>query len=771
MTAAETASDPSPTDVWHKTACILCECNCGVEVKLDGTRFVRIRGNRDHVGSKGYTCEKALRLDHYQNHRARLTSPMRRRDDGSYEEIDWETAIAEVAAGLSAVRDTHGGDKILYYGGGGQGNHLGGAYGGALTSALGVRYRSNALAQEKTGEAFVDGRLYRGHTRGDFERTEVAVFVGKNPWQSHGFAHARRTMREIARDPDRSMVVIDPRRTESADMADHFLQVRPGTDAFAVAAMAAILVSEGWIDRDFLTEHVVGVEPVLAALDDVPVDDYAERCGVPVAQLEAVAERIGTAASVAIFEDLGVEQAPHSTLVSYLEKLLWILPGSFAKPGGMHLHSTFVNLTNMGSAAPSTGGTRPARPRTTPVTGARIIAGLIPCNSIVEEVLTEHADRLRAMIVETANPAHSLADTPRFKEAMAALDFSVVIDVTMTETARQADYVLPAASQFEKPESVFFNFEFPDNVFSLREPLFPPEEGTLPEPEIHARLVEALGVFDDADLAPLREAASESRAEFAAAFMQAAIGNPELAGVGAVVLYRTLGPTLPEGLAPAAALWFVSHQCATTYPEAVRRAGIEGDDGQLGDALFDAILESDDGVVFTSHTYEEAWDLIRYEDHKIHVHIPELLEELTALVDAPVGYSTDEYPFILSAGERRSFTANTIFRDPGWRKRDGEGALRISPTDATALGVVDGDRVLVTTVTGSAEPVVEVTDTLQAGHVSLPNGMGLDYPDETGEHLRAGVAPNELTATGWRDHIAGTPWHKHVPARIEALPA
>ena len=111
---------------WEQTACILCECNCGIEVELEGRRLARIRGDKAHPASQGYTCEKALRLDHYQNGRHRLTTPMRRRSDGSYEPIDWDTAIAEVAAGFARVRDTYGGSTIFYYGGGGQGNHLGG---------------------------------------------------------------------------------------------------------------------------------------------------------------------------------------------------------------------------------------------------------------------------------------------------------------------------------------------------------------------------------------------------------------------------------------------------------------------------------------------------------------------------------------------------------------------------------------------------------------------------------------------------------------------
>ena len=150
------------TTDWSPTACILCECNCGIVVQTDVTdgvgHLTKIRGDKDHPGSKGYTCNKALRLDHYQSNPNRLTSPLRRRPDGSYEEIDWETAISEVAAGFREIADSHGGDKILYYGGGGQGNHLGGAYSGAFLKPIGSRYRSSALAQEKTGEFWVDAQ-------------------------------------------------------------------------------------------------------------------------------------------------------------------------------------------------------------------------------------------------------------------------------------------------------------------------------------------------------------------------------------------------------------------------------------------------------------------------------------------------------------------------------------------------------------------------------------------------------------------------------------
>ena len=743
-----------PDRAWQPSACILCECNCGIVVDVNDRSLARIRGDKSHPASRGYTCNKALRLDHYQNNRNRLASPMRREADGTYTEIDWDTAIAEIASGFREIADTHGGDTILYYGGGGQGNHLGGAYSGAFLKALGSHYRSNALAQEKTGEHWVDAQLYGNHTRGEFDHAEVSVFVGKNPWMSQSFPRARVVLNDIAKDPARSMVVIDPVVTETAKMADFHLRVRPGTDAWCLAALAGVLVQENLCDETFLTEHVTGVDAVRAVFAEVPVDDYAQRCGVSADLVRAAARRIATATSVAVFEDLGVQQAPNSTLCSYLNKMLWILTGNFAKRGGQHLHSSFAPLFRAGGVG------------RTPVTGAPVIGGLLPSNVIVEEILTDHPHRFRAMIVESSNPAHSVADSGMMRRALGELELLVVIDVAMTETARLAHYVLPAASQFEKAEATFFNLEFPHNTFHLRHRLMEPLPGTLPEPEIWARLMRALGVVGDAELAPLRAAAQRSRADFTAAILTAVGENPGLAKVLPFVLYETLGPALPEGLSGAAALWGLAQKAAMTYPEAVRRAGHAD-----GNALFDAILAGRSGVTFTVHEYEDDFALIAHEDRKIALEIPALLADTRALAAAPIGLTSSEFPIVLSAGERRAFTANDIIRDPAWRTRDADGALRISVEDARELGLVDGSRALITTVTGRAEATVEISAAMQPGHASLPNGYGVDFVDDDGSARAPGVAPNALTSVGWRDAYAGTPWHKHVPARIEPAPA
>ncbi len=748
---------PAATSEWKPTACILCECNCGLEVQLggeDGRHLIRLRGDRRHPSSRGYACEKPHRLDHYQHGRDRVTTPLRRRPDGSFEAIDWDTAIREVAGRLAAVRDTHGGDAIFYYGGGGQGNHLPGAYATATRRALGARYRSSALAQEKTGEFWVSHRMMGAVTRADFEHCDVGLFIGKNPWHSHSIPRARVTLKEMSADPARTLIVIDPRRTETAELADIHLQVKPGTDAWLLAAILAILVEEDLIDHAFLAAHAVDVEPVLDALRAVPVSACCERSGIDEALVRRAARAIGGARALSSFEDLGVQMNRSSSLVSYLHKLLVLLTGSLGRPGTHYIPTTMVEFTGGASG------------RTSPVVGAPIIAGLVPCNVIADEILTDHPKRYRAMLVEAANPAHSLADSKRMREALAALDTLVVIDVAMSETARLAHYVLPASTQFEKAEATFFNFDFPHNYFHLRAPLFPPPDGPLPEAEIHARLVEALGQMTEADLAPLRDAAAGGRAAYAQAFMARVLPDRRLNPLAPVLLYRTLD--VPDDLREGAVLFGLALRAVMERGPSLARAGFAGAPLAAADALFSAILNSPSGVVFAIDEWDEVLGRIGTPDRKLHLALPDLLAALDQLlrqVDEP---RDEAFPFVLSAGERRSFTANTIIRDPSWRKKDAHGALRINPDDAAALGVTSGEAVRITTRRDSLVVEIEVSSAMQRGHVSLPNGLGLGYPGTDGDAV-TGVAPNELTSTEDRDPFVGTPWHKHVPARVERV--
>ncbi|MBX3269693.1 MAG: molybdopterin-dependent oxidoreductase [Sandaracinaceae bacterium] len=746
---------------WKATACILCSENCGLEVRTEGRRITAVRGDDAHH-SEGYLCQKAARLDHYQSHAERLDTPLRRRPDGGFERIGWDQALREIAARLRAIRAEHGGHAIAYYGGGGQGNHLGGVYGSALRAHLGTPYVYSALAQEKTGDFWVNGELFGKqtcHVTPDVEHADFVIFLGTNPWQSHGFPRARKVLKAIAADPARTMVVIDPRVTETAKLADVHLRPRPGTDAFLLAAMLGVIAREGAEDRAFLDAHTTGAAEVLAVLADVDVAAYAARAGVPLADVERVARGLAAAERAVVRADLGIQQSYHSTLNSYLEKLAFLLTGHFGRRGTHNLHTFLLPLIGH-SPSPEEDPTVPL----TRVTGMRPIAKLYPPNVAPLEIDTDHPERVRAMIVDSANPLVSGADTRAYERAFARLELAVTIDVAPSETAARSHYVLPASSQFEKGEATFFNLGFPENRFHFRRPIFAPLPGTLPEPEIYRRLLVALGALPERF--PLLEAAARAHRKaprarlFPLALAAALKARPSWAPLAPVVLYATLGRALPPGTASAAVLWGAAQAYAQRHADAVRRAGVADTGAGLGEALFEAILEGEHGIALSEHEERDAFSLVRTPDRRVRLAIPSLLDELRALAHEP-DVRDPAYPLSLMAGERRTYNANTIYRDPAWRRSDPHGAARVHPADAARLGLAEGDRVAVESPGGAVEAVVTLDDGILEGVVSLPHGYGMDHAG-----ARTGPRINELTQSAHCDPLTKTPYHKTVPIRL-----
>jgi anaerobic selenocysteine-containing dehydrogenase len=453
-----------------------------------------------------------------------------------------------------------------------------------------------------------------------------------------------------------------------------------------------------------------------------------------------------------------VPQGVNSTLNSYLEKLLILLTGSLGRPGTNQLHTWLAPL--WGNSQGKVYGP----------TGDEIIAGLLPPNSFPRAIMADHPERLRAVFVDSSNPANTVSDTEEVERALRSLDLLVVVDVALTETARLAHYVLPASSQYEKCEFTLFNFEFPTNYFHVRPAVLPPLPGTLPEPEIYTRLARALGILPgDNVLAPLRAAAERSRADFDRAFQAFLKDNPSTAPAAALVLYNTLGPTLPGGTASAATLWPAAQLCARRNPDAVRRAlDLPADvpNAALAERLFACLVTSPQGIAFSRHDYDEVWSLVDTPDHKVRLAIPEMLEWLARL-DPGQAEPGPDFPFVLAAGQRRLFNANQIFRDPAWRRSDPDGALLVHPLDLAALDAEDGGWLAVQSPRGRIVVRAEADPSMRRGQLALPHGFGQAYPAADGERLTNGPRINLLTAGDNRDPVAGTPYHKHVPVRLE----
>lgn len=752
----------NPNAETHSTACILCSRNCGITVEVDGDKFNKIKGDPEHPMTAGYICQKAARLDHYQNHDDRLTHPLKKKSDGSFEQITWDQALSEIAEKLLHIKRDFGGDAFAFLGGGGQGNHLGGAYGQQILRAMGSRYRYTALAQEKTMDFWINGRMFgdqRVHCTEDVEHSDYVLFIGCNPFQAHGIPNARDTLKHIKKDPDRTMVVIDPRVSETAKMADFHMQVKPGMDAYLMSAMLATIVRENLHDTEFLSKHCTGFETLEKELQNIPIEDYAKKADVPLDLIQEVARGFAAAERGCVRIDLGLQQSLYSTLTAYLEKMLYLVTGNFGRPGVNNLHTLFLPLlTNTDERSKELKLT--AHHKMLP------ISGMYPPNILPDEIEHSGEDRVRSVWVDSSNPLMTMADSKAYARSFSKLDLLVVVDVAMTETARLADYVLPAASQFEKGEATGFNAEFPENFFHFRHGFLDPVAESLPEPEIYSRLLAKMRLIPDSF--PVLEKAAKYGATagyqpYLMALMLAVKMNKSWAPYGASILYKTLGKTLPKGAESGALILPLALDYANKHFEAVKRSGVQGNKYTLGGNLFNKIISSKSGTIVSKHEFEDLWGFIKNKDGKIHLEIDRALEELESLKDADD--LMDGYPFVLMAGERRSYNANQIFRNPEWRKVDKQGVLRIHSEDASKLELAGGDAARVVSKNGQQEVIVDIDDSVRIGMVTLPHGYGYKY--KGGE--QDGPALNELTLGNHCDPFTKTPYHKYVPVRLEKV--
>ena len=758
------------------TVCVLCSHNCGVRVDVADGCITAVRGDETNPITTGYICNKAVSIPNYVRHAERVEHPLRRRPDGSFERVGWDVAIAEIGARVAEIRERHSARAIGLVGIGGQGNHMDAPFGLGFLRALGSRRWFNAFAQEKTQHALMDQWMFDASPAAFFhvdpEHARFMLVLGTNPRISNRGHNATETFKDFVADKQRTLVVVDPRETETTRGATRHLRVRPGTDAYLLLGLAATIVSaEGLVDADFIRDHTRDFAAVRAALADVDVAEMAARCGLDPAAIVETAVGFARAESAAIFFDLGVEQAPYSTLISYLIRLLLSLTGNVGRKGGnVFLQTLLPPVREQGRARDM----ERALASGIPAIAALGNFGMFSPTLVPEEVLLDHPERLRAIIVEGSNPFLSYSDTGRWREARARLDLLVVIEPAMTETARLADYVLPTPVGYEKWEFANFPKGWPAVHVQLRPPVVagPPE--ALPEPEIYARLAEAIGIFGEPPTELHELAKSALEPEGAMRFLGTAqqlaetTGDPRIAKERLIFwTYRTLGPLLP---APSvAAFWLQCHLNAMLrFPDVVRALGDEWATRtpfEIGLELFRRILAHPEGVeIARLDADRNLEDHVGFDDGRIRLAPEAMLDELRRAAATPPAHDP-EYPLILAAGLRTRWTANTIHRDPAWRKGRGPHcALNLSPADARALGVKDGDTVRVATRRGALTLPAQVDAKLLPGHAWMPNGFGMLHADGTD-----GGNQNELTDVNDRDPFTGIPHHRYVQCRVDRV--
>ena len=324
------------------TVCVLCSHNCGLRVDVEDGRICDVRGDESNPITQGYLCNKAFQIPHYVEHAQRLEYPLRRASDGGFERISWQTAISEIAEKLLAARE-HSPQAIALTGVGGQANHMDAPFALSFLGATGSKRWFNALAQEKTQHFLIDHWLFDSSPNvwfhADLDRCSYLLTMGTNPRISNRGHNANETFKRIVEDENITLVVADPRETETTRGADAHLRVKPGTDAYLLLGMAATLVeNEGLVDARFLQEKTRDFETLRKALAGVDIDEMASRCGLTRDEIVGTARDYAQAERGAIMFDLAVEQIPFLALISYLIRVLSILTGNVGRPGG----NTFV---------------------------------------------------------------------------------------------------------------------------------------------------------------------------------------------------------------------------------------------------------------------------------------------------------------------------------------------------------------------------------------------------------------------------------------------
>lgn len=742
-------------ETWHKTGCVLCAQNCGLEILVEDNRMVKVRPDKENPRSRGYACRKGLNVLHHQYPKDRITAPLKRVGE-TFESISWEQAIDEITTKMKALVAGHGPRCLAYMGASAQGGHFEGAFGLSILKAMGSQNFYSSAGQEFASSWWLFGRMLGKQyyvAVPDEHHTPMLVGWGWNGMESHQVPRAPIVLKDFSKDPEKRLVIIDPRKSETAAIADIHLPVRPGTDALLIKAMISMIVENQWENSAYIAEHVEGWENIRPWFESFDVKAALEVCELDHDQVLELC-RLMTTRKWCLHPDLGIYMGRNSVLNSYMLNILGSICGVFCVPGGNVIPGMVVP---MGYHADER---NPKTWKTVVANMPPAAAGSFPPAVMPEEILNDHPDRLRAVYVSACNPLRSYPDTTAYEEAFASLDLLVVNDIVMSETARLAHYVLPCRTYYESWDGTFFPWTFPRVFFQMRRPIVSPPGKCLEASQIFTRMADKLGLIPDIPEA-VYAAAKEDRFTFGAKLMEWAATVPESFAAMPFVLAKTIGKEWDS--AALAGLWGVLMTAPKAFRKNAARIGFEPGMDQ-GDRIFQTLLDTPEGIWIGEADPAENFKALKTPSGKIEVFVPELEEDAKKLDAASEAHDLrlpDEFPLILNAGRHRRYNINTLIRGQEWNKGKRACTVSVNPADAETIGVADGQNVKVTTEAGSEVGELQISGQVRKGTVLIPHGFGLNYAGTV-----YGLNVNYLTKNTHRDRL-GTPMHRFVPCRIE----
>jgi anaerobic selenocysteine-containing dehydrogenase len=733
------------TRIAHRI-CPLCEACCGLEIELDRQdKVVSIRGHEADVFSAGYICPKGVALKDLHEDPDRLRTPLIKRD-GRFVEATWDEAFAEIERRLPPLMARHGRDAVATMIGNPSAHKLGLLlYGARLAKALGTRNVYSASTLDQMPKQLSCGLMF-GHWLSipvpDIERCDFLMMLGANPMASNGSLWTVPDFRGKAkamRARGGMLVVVDPRRTETAAVADAHHFIRPGADAFLLAAMVQVLFAEDLVRLGTTAEHVAGLDTLRAAVQPFTPEAVAERCGIEAQTTRSLARTLARTERAAVYGRIGTCTQEYGTVTSWLVDVLNVLTGHLDVPGGAMFPKAPAFAANT-AGNPGQGRGIVTGRHASRVSGAPEVFGELPATCLAEEIETPGEGQVRALITIASNPVLSAPNGERLSSALDTLDFMVSVDIYVNETTRHADVILPGRSPLEDSH---YDFAFPmlahRNYARYSAPAVttdqPPEWQTL------LRLAAiAKGLGAGADLRALDDA------------------------YAADDVRKQAGP-MADAVLAAVARW----QGPDRLLELALRAGPYGDRfGMKPDGLTLAKVIEAEGGIDLGPLAPRIPEVLRTPSGKIELSPPTLLDDLAR---AARDLARPAPPMVV-VGRRQVRSNNSWMHNlPLLAKGPYRCTVLVNPADAARLGLSDGGTARLRNGERSIDAQVELSDDMMPGVVSLPHGWGHALP---GARLhvaaeRPGANLNAVLDERLRDPLSGNAVLSGVPVTVEAV--
>ncbi len=709
------------------TYCRICEPLCGMVATVEDGAVTKLRPDSEHPLSKGFACPKGIAMTEIQNDPDRVTHPLKRAADGSFERIPWEQALEEIGERLGAIKQVHGGGSIGWYmGNPGAFSYSHPLWAKGFLDGLGSQHYYTASSQDVSNRFAASSLLYGSPfvlPIPDLERCEILFMVGANPMVSHGSVmSAPRIKDQLHAITGRGgrVIVVDPRRTETASQFEH-LSVNPDSDAWLLLSILHVIFGESLQDGAAASE-ARGIGALEALVGGFPPEQTETHTGVAAAEVQALARDLAAADGCAVYGRTGSCLGRSGTLVSFLLDALALVTGNLDREGGSLFGQGAIPFDRVAELiGAGTYGKLRSRIGSFPE-----VLGALPASLMAKEITTPGEGRMRALFVSAGNPALSVPNGPELEAAMEELELCVAVDLYVTETSKHADYVLPATTFLEREDVPLpFLSLFTTPFIQMTEAVVEPRGEARQEWEIIEEIASRVDVVPSSVLA-LRL----------------------LGRVGIKISPRRLVETM-------------------------LRLGPEGDKFGLNrNGLNPAKLSANPHGMVLAPSWEggNLRGKLRHDDKLVHLDPPEIgaaVERLQALNGSGV---SEEFPLrLIGLRELRSHNS-WMHNSEKLMRGDRVHRARIHPDDAMAEGLADGDGVRISSPHGEVELIAKLTDEVKRGTVAAPHGWGHAGGWETA-NAAGGSNINELASSEPEDlePLAGMAFLNGIPIRIEPV--